>query len=536
VGSKLALDTATASAEGRRREVADVVVVGGGPSGLTVAAELALAGVDVIVIERRTSLVQSRAGTVLPRVLELLDSRGLAHKFIERARQIRPNPLFTSHIWAGMQPVHWHHLGSRFGFRLIMPQNVTEDLLLEHARAVGVNIRHGASMTAITQDADGVSIDGEDADGAFTIEARYAVGADGGRSATRNALGIKSDGHDATFTGIVADVKFDFPWAGGRRMIDNEHGWAASFPFSETEAVTRFNMVHAGRRSTSTDEPVTEEEVRGCLRDIFGEDVPFETLRWGSRFSDAMWIAQSFRKDRVILVGEASRIHYPASGVGMNFCIQDAFNLGWKLAAVVNGHAAPALLDSYETERRPVTEALLQSVASQCAVQFNFTPEGMAFKRMFRTHMLPMAEVNARIAHELNGLTFSYPKRDDDETLVGYRVPDVDLVTSAGEARMGELLRTQDFLLIDLTGDDHFGGMDFGSAPARCVSGVPVLTPPALSGLTCLLVRPDGYVAWASRDAPSPWAVGAALRRALATDVDAARESTAVKQSEGVGA
>jgi 2-polyprenyl-6-methoxyphenol hydroxylase-like FAD-dependent oxidoreductase len=481
--------------------LADVIVVGGGPSGLTVASELALAGVKVIVLERRTELVRSRAGTILPRVLELLDARGLAENFITRARKIVPNPLFTTHMWAGMQPVHWSHLNSRFGFRLVMPQNITEDLLLTHARAVGVDVRHGWQMISLEQDDDGVRVQVETPDGVETLQAQWLVGADGGRSPVRNAVGIELDGRETSFTGIVADVKFDFPWPGGRRIVDNEHGWLASFPFSEVEPLTRFNMVHAERRRARQDEPVTADEVRSCLRDILGEDVPFDELRWGSRFGDAMWHARRYREGRVVLVGEASRIHYPASGVGMNFCIQDGFNLGWKLAAVVKGHSPAALIDSYEEERRPVTDALLQSVLSQCAIQFNFSREGMAVKRMFKERMLPIAEVNSRVAHELNGLSFPYPRATDSDPAIGHRVPDVDIVTESGSHRIGELLRQQQFLLIDLTGSDTFGQLSFGDLPVRTVSGVPVLVPPLLRGLTAMLVRPDAYIGWASREA-----------------------------------
>jgi 2-polyprenyl-6-methoxyphenol hydroxylase-like FAD-dependent oxidoreductase len=488
----------------------DVVVVGGGPSGLTVASELALAGVDVVVLERRTSPVQSRAGTVLPRVLELLDSRGLAQRFIDRAAEIRENPLFQDHIWAGMRPVEWRHLGSRFGYRLILPQNHTEELLLAHAREQGVTILSGVTVESVKAGADDVVVLGRGADdGILEVQASYVVGADGGRSVVRQEARIGFAGHDATFTGIVADARIETPWPEGRRMVDNERGWVTSFPFgSDDEPITRFNIVHVDRRHAPQSEPVTLEEVRACLREILGFDIEIDELRWASRFTDAMRIADTFRAGRVLLVGESSRIHYPASGVGMNFCIQDAFNLGWKLAAVLNGHASEALLDTYEAERRPVAEQLLASVNAQCAVQFDFSPEGVAFKRMFQQHLMPMTEVNRRLALELNGLLDPYPSRagsagSDWHPLAGRPAPDLILQSPTGLHRLGEELRSQDLLLIDCTGHAAFSTLDFGDAPVRTLTGVASIAPETAADVSALLVRPDGYIAWATAEPAS---------------------------------
>lgn len=477
----------------------NVIVVGGGPSGLVVASELARAGVDVAVYERRTQPVQSRAGTILPRVLELLDTRGLAQEFIDRAQQIIPNPLFRTHMWAGMKPVHWRHLDSRYGYRLVLPQNITEELLLKHALDCGASVVHGYTVEHVSQTASGVEITGVHADGRRTTETGdYLVGADGGRSLVREQAGIASTGHAATFTGIVADVVIDNPWPGGRLIRDNERGWLASFPFGE--AVTRFNFVHADRMHADPAEPVTVDEVRHCLKEILETDLGFDELRWASRFGDATRIAQQFSEGRIFLVGESARIHYPASGVGMNFCIQDGFNLGWKLAAVVNGHAAPDLLATYGAERRPVAEALLAGVAAQCSIQFDFSPEAMVFKRWFESTLLPMPEVNRRLALELNGLAEPYPSPTgtdtDTDPMTGRRVPDLEIQHTTGIVTVSELLRTGHMLVLDLTGDGRLTDLTYSSAPVDVVSGVPVRLSESLQSATTLIIRPDAYLAW----------------------------------------
>ena len=389
----------------------DVIVVGGGPSGLTVAGELARAGVNVTVLERRLGGVQSRAGTILPRTLELLDARGLLERFIARARLITDNPFIPVHIWGGMQPIHWRNLNTRFPYRLTLPQSTTEEILYENCVELGVKFVHGATVSGLDQDADGVRVTADLEDGTRQeYAASYVVGADGGRSAVRKLLNIDFVGHDATFTGIVADLAMAKPWPGVRMMSDNHRGWVNAFPFgSGEEPVLRFNIVHVESMQKSKDETVPDAEVHQVLDEILDElDVEWGEVMWASRYTDAMRLADRFQQGRAFLVGESTRIHYPASGVGMNFCIQDGFNLGWKLAAVVNGHASPALLTTYESERRPVTEALLRSVEAQCAIQFDFSPGAITFRRMFEEKLMPMPEVNRWLGLELNGLTTTY--------------------------------------------------------------------------------------------------------------------------------
>jgi 2-polyprenyl-6-methoxyphenol hydroxylase-like FAD-dependent oxidoreductase len=478
---------------------ADVIVVGGGPAGLAVAGELARAGVRVRLLERRVAGVQSRAGTILPRLLELFDSRDLAERFFARARLIRENPYVPVHIWAGMKPVHWRNLDTRFPHRLILPQNTTEEILTEDCLELGVDMVRGATVSSLEQDRDGVRVTAQMDDGSErTFTAQYVVGADGGRSAVRKLVGIDFVGHDATFTGIIVDIPMVAPWPEVRKVTDNDRGWVNAYPFaSGDDPILRFNIVHVESRRADKSEPVTTEEVRRDLTEILEMELDFEEIGWASRYTDAMRLATSFREGRVFLVGDSTRIHYPASGVGMNFCIQDAFNLGWKLAAVVQGHARPELLDTYEQERRPVVEALLENVNAQCAVQFDFSEGGIAFKRMFERDIMPLPDVNRRLALELNGLTIDYPTAPDSHRLAGTRVPDVELQTREGLTRIGVELRRMDFLLVDLTGEDRYRDAKFGSAPVHVLNGVPSLSPAGLNGVGSLLIRPDGYVAWA---------------------------------------
>ncbi|MGN7861089.1 FAD-dependent oxidoreductase [Microbacterium sp. 22303] len=481
---------------------ADVIVVGAGPSGLTTAAELALQGARVLVFERRTTPVQSRAGTVLPRVLELLDYRGHADRFIARAAAIRKNPFLLFHIWAGMQPVHWRLLRTEFPYRLILPQSVTEEVLDEIVAEAAVPVHRGHTVVGLSQDSDRASAVTEDENGTRrTWTAGYIVGADGGRSAVRTLAGIPFEGHDGTFTGIIVDLPLDMKWPAGRGMADNEHGWGASFPFGADGATTRFNLVHAERRHADKSEPVTVEEVRSCIRDIFGLELEFDHLLWASRFTDAMRVAGSLRSGRVFLVGESARIHYPASGVGMNFCIQDAFDLGWKLGRVATGASPASILDTYEADRRPVIDGLLESVQAQCSIQFDFTPEGIAFRRMFARDILPQESANREIGLQLNGLSAAYPTARSGADVAGRPIPPLTIRTAEGQHTSAELLREGRLLTLDLVGDGAFA--DLEAPGVTVISGVIPNPPEHWGTITAAIVRPDGFVHWATSERPA---------------------------------
>jgi hypothetical protein len=274
--------------------------------------------------------------------------------------------------------------------------------------------------------------------------------------------------------------------------------------------------VHADGRAKARTEPVTIPDLNQSLSEILGEPIDIPELVGSSRYGDAMWMATKFRQGRVFLVGEAARVHYPASGVGMNFCIQDAFNLGWKLGAVIRGHAGEALLDTYEAERRPIAEDLFRSVNAQVAIQFDFSPRGLAFTEHFEKHLLTKPDVTEHLWAELNGLQTPYPQPEERLPPVGFPAPDFEMFLPDGSTtRLYELLRHHAFVVVDLSDTKALRGLEPPNDQIAVIEAHAIRRPVALRDVSALIVRPDTYVAWATASAPSPDAVSAELARIL---------------------
>lgn len=476
-----------------------VVISGGGPTGLMLAGELALARVDVAIVERRPTqdLAGSRAGGLHSRTIELLDQRGIADRFLARGQvaQVASLPQI---------PLDISDFPTRHNYGLALWQNHIEHILADWIAELEVPIHRGCELTNFAQDHAGVDVELSDG---RTLRAKYLVGCDGGRSLIRKRAGIDFPGWDASTSYLIAEVRMSQEPAWGlRRDAKGNYGLGKHEDGEHVRVVLREERVRRG------DEP-TLDELREALVGLYGTDFGAHEPIWISRFTDMTRQAASYRDRRVLLAGDAAHVHSPNGGQGLNLGVHDAVNLGWKLAAVVNGTAPDSLLDTYHAERHPVGARVLRATMAITALSRG--DERTDALRETLSDLFRLDEPRKRYAAMLSGLDVHYDL-GEGHPLLGRRMPDLELLTQTGPRRVFSLLHEARPVLLDL---GALGSFDIGPWARRVglfqahyegAWELPVLgevTAPA-----AVLIRPDGHVAWVSdgtdeglRDALTTW-------------------------------
>jgi 3-(3-hydroxy-phenyl)propionate hydroxylase len=459
-----------------------VVIAGGGPTGLMLAAELALAGVDAAIVEPRASqaLPGSRAGGLHARTIEVLDQRGVADRFLAAGEAMQVNAF-------GLTPLDISDFPTRHPYGLALFQNEIERILAGWVAELGVAIRRERAVTGFAQDDDGVGVELSDG---HTLRTAYLVGCDGGRSVVRKAAGIDFPGWDPTISWMIAEVE-----------TAEEPQWGLHHDAVGTHAIGKTaagspRIVLTERDPNATGEP-TLDELRDALVGVYGTDFGVHTATWISRFSDMARQAAAYREGRVLLAGDAAHVHAPVGGQGLNIGVQDAVNLGWKLAQVVKGTTPATLLDSYHAERYPVAARVLRTTMAQVALRR--PDEHTRALNEIVAEVVVMDEPRRRLAAELSGLGVHYDL-GEGHPLLGRRMPDLDVETREGAARVYTFLHAARPVLLNLGAP---GGFDIASWAERiqlvdaAYDGrwqLPALG--QVSAPTAVLIRPDGYVAW----------------------------------------
>jgi 2-polyprenyl-6-methoxyphenol hydroxylase-like FAD-dependent oxidoreductase len=460
-----------------------VVVVGGGPAGMMLAAELALAKVDVAIVERRPDhvLVGSRAGGLHSRSIEVLDQRGVADRFLAEGQTAQAAMFGTAVLDMSDFP-------TRHPYSLGIWQNTIERLMGDWISGLPVHVYYGCEVTGFVQDDAGVDV--RLADGG-SLRARYVAGCDGGRSVIRKTAGIEFPGWGPTRSNLIAEVEVsEEPPSGIRRDAIGHHGLHR---MADGRTV---RVVVTERQIGPSSEP-SLRDLSEALIAVYGSDFGVHGPTWISRFTDATRQAATYRVGRVLLAGDSAHIHYPAGGQGLSLGVQDAVNLGWKLAQVVKATSPDSLLDTYHAERHPVAARAIQYTLAQGTLQR--VDERTQALLDIASELATMDEARRRLAGTVSGLDIHYDL-GDGHPLLGRRMPDLDLITADGPVRAFELMHEARPLLLNL-GDP--GDLDIAPWADRVQSidaryhgewELPVIG--AVSAPSAVLVRPDGHIAW----------------------------------------
>ncbi|MFN8192661.1 MAG: FAD-dependent monooxygenase [Nocardioidaceae bacterium] len=474
-----------------------VVVVGGGPTGLVLAGELALAGVDVAVVERRPTqeLAGSRAGGLHARTIEMLDQRGIAGRFVAAGQP-------TTTVGFAQTPLEIGDFPTRHPYTLGLWQNQIERLLAEWVGSLAVTFHRGRDAVGLVDEGDRVSVELDDGE---TLRASYVVGCDGGRSIVRKAAGIGFPGWEPTTSALIGEVEVtEEPELGVRRTATGVHALGRlDYEIREGEIVYAdhgpVTVMVTEEEVGATEEP-TMDQLRTELVRVFGSHFGAHSPLWLSRFTDASRQAATYRLGRVLLAGDAAHVHSPVGGQGLNTGVQDALNLGWKLGLVVRGLAPDTLLDSYHAERHPVGARVLQGTMAQVAL-IRPGDDRLAALRSTVADLLGDDGSRRRYAGMMSGLDIRYDL-GEGHPLLGRRMPDLDLTVAGtdGPVRVFSFLHDARPVLLDLGGPGVVsvaGWADRVPVVAASYDGpweLPVLG--EVPAPAAVLVRPDGYVAW----------------------------------------
>ena len=452
----------------------EVVIVGAGPVGLWLAAELRLAGVDTVVLERNdVPAPHPKALGLHARTLEQLALRGVAEPFLAMGIRV---PAW--HFGFLDQRLDLTRLETAYPFMLAFPQDRTEALLLERAQSLGARIVRGQQVVALDQDSDGVRLTTETG---TTWRGAWVVGADGAGSAVRQLAGIDFPGTDADVYAYLGDVASDAPPPPGTGVV-NDRGALIVAPLpGGLIRVTGYDPEHQepGRRE------VTLDELRETAERIAGSDFGIRDPKWLTRFGNATRVAATYRQGRVLIAGDAAHMHFPAGGVGLNLGLQDAMNLGWKLGAVVQGRAGAEVLDTYDSERRPWGRDVAEHTLAQTALITATTPTGQALRRLLSGLIGALPDLSTTLARRLAGLDVRYPAAGGAHPLVGEYLAGVEMLDGRPV----------------FAGAPHAASHAAQDAVELGIRATPITPAITSTGATAALIRPDGYVWWATSDA-----------------------------------